>query len=206
MPVAAGETVTVTIPFDDYTFRRYSVNEGRWVRPAGTWTVRVGRNVEDLPLETTWEVDGDPIAPADPALGHYLNGTVTETTDAEFAALLGRPVPQADTSGRIGPNSPVSDLAHGRSRIGRMAVKVLERRKAKAEASGKPDLNILFMLNMPLRAMGKMTGGLVSAEMVDGIVDFVGGHGLRGARTVVGGFFRNRRQDKTTQRQLDSPR
>ncbi|SDM72558.1 glycoside hydrolase family 3 C-terminal domain-containing protein [Actinomyces ruminicola] len=206
VPLAAGETVAVSIPFDDYTFRRFSVNEGRWVRPAGTWTVRVGRNVEDLPLAASLEVDGDPLAPADPALGHYLDGTVTEATEAEFAVLLGREVPQPETSGRIGPNSPVSDLARSRSRIGRLAVKVLERQKAKADASGKPDLNILFMLNMPLRAMCKMTGGMVSAEMVDGIVDFVGGHGLRGARTLVGGFFRNRRQDKATQRQLDSPR
>ena len=62
------------------------------------------------------------------------------------------------------------------------------------------------MLNMPLRAMGKMTGGMVSAEMVDGIVDFAGGRGLHGLRTIVGGFFRNRRQDKATQRRLDSPR
>ncbi|MBM6979943.1 MAG: glycoside hydrolase family 3 C-terminal domain-containing protein [Actinomyces succiniciruminis] len=206
VPVAAGETATVTIPFDDYTFRRYSVREGRWVHPAGTWRVRVGHNADDLPLEAPWEVDGDPVAPADPALGHYLDGTVTDATDAEFAALLGRPVPQPDATGHIGLNSPISDLAHGRSRIGKLAVKILEHQKAKADASGKPDLNILFMLNMPLRAMGKMTGGMVSAEMVDGIVDFAGGRGLHGLRTIVGGFFRNRRQDKATQRRLDSPR
>ncbi|QHO91156.1 glycosyl hydrolase [Actinomyces sp. 432] len=202
--VPAGKSVAVTVPFDDYTFRRYSVTEGRWIRPAGTWTVRVGRNAEDLPLEETWEVEGDPVAPADPALGHYLDGRVTQVGDSEFAALLGRPVPQPDTSGRIGLNSPVSDLAHGRSRIGKLAVKILERQKAKADASGKPDLNILFMLNMPLRAMGKMTGGMVSAEMVDGIVDFTNGRGLHGLRTIVGGFFRNRRQDKATQKRLDA--
>ncbi|MDO4900610.1 glycoside hydrolase family 3 C-terminal domain-containing protein [Actinomyces sp.] len=206
VPVAAGETAAVTIPFDDYTFRRYSAAEDRWVRPAGTWVVRVGRNVEDLPLTAQWEVDGDPVVPGDPALGHYLDGAVAEVADAEFAALLGRPVPQPDSSARIGRNSPISDLAHGRSRIGRTAVKVLERRKAKADASGKPDLNILFMLNMPLRAMGKMTGGMVSEEMVGGIVDFCNGRALRGLRTIVAGFFRNRRQDKVTRRRLDSTR
>ncbi|WP_103061485.1 glycoside hydrolase family 3 C-terminal domain-containing protein [Actinomyces qiguomingii] len=206
VPVAAGESVTVTIPFDDYTFRRYSTAEGRWIRPAGTWTVRVGRNVEDLPLQAPWEVDGHPVARANPALGHYLDGKVSQVTTAEFGVLLGRPVPQSVPSGRIGYNSPVSDLAQGRSRIGRTAVKVLQRRKAKSDASGKPDLNILFMLNMPLRAMGKMTGGMVSTEMVHGIVDFANGHGLRGLRAIVGGFFRNRRQDKATQRRLDAPR
>ena len=36
--------------------------------------------------------------------------------------------------------------------------------------NGKPDLNILFQYNMPLRALAKMTNGAVSMGMVDGIV------------------------------------
>ena len=35
---------------------------------------------------------------------------------------------------------------------------------------GKPDLNILFQYNMPLRALAKMTNGAISIGMVDGIV------------------------------------
>ena len=35
---------------------------------------------------------------------------------------------------------------------------------------GKPDLNILFQYNMPLRALEKMTNGAISMGMVDGIV------------------------------------
>lgn len=40
----------------------------------------------------------------------------------------------------------------------------------KSMESGKPDLNILFQYNMPLRALAKMTNGAVSMGMVDGIV------------------------------------
>ena len=35
---------------------------------------------------------------------------------------------------------------------------------------GKPDLNILFQYNMPLRALAKMANGAISMGMVDGIV------------------------------------
>ena len=35
---------------------------------------------------------------------------------------------------------------------------------------GKPDLNVLFQYNMPLRALAKMTSGAISMGMVDGIV------------------------------------
>ncbi len=41
---------------------------------------------------------------------------------------------------------------------------------ARAWKSGKPDLNILFQYNMPLRALAKMTNGAISMGMVDGIV------------------------------------
>lgn len=40
----------------------------------------------------------------------------------------------------------------------------------KSIANGKPDLNIMFQYNMPLRALAKMTNGAVSMGMVDGIV------------------------------------
>ena len=40
----------------------------------------------------------------------------------------------------------------------------------KSMENGKPDLNILFQYNMPLRALAKMTNGAVSMGMVDGIV------------------------------------
>ena len=39
-----------------------------------------------------------------------------------------------------------------------------------AYKKGKPDLNILFQYNMPLRALAKMTNGAISMGMVDGIV------------------------------------
>ena len=35
---------------------------------------------------------------------------------------------------------------------------------------GHPDLNLLFIYNMPLRGLAKMTSGAVSMGMVDGLV------------------------------------
>lgn len=73
--------------------------------------------------------------------------------------------------------------------------------KKKSEAQGKPDLNILFIYNMPFRGIAKMTGGAVSMEMVYGIVDAVNGHFMRGVK-VVGGYFRNRRNNKKYEKLL----
>ena len=74
--------------------------------------------------------------------------------------------------------------------------------KKKSEDAGKPDLNILFIYNMPFRAVAKMTGGAVSMEMVHGIVDAVNGHLFRGLRKIIGGYFRNAKANKAYEKKL----
>ena len=68
--------------------------------------------------------------------------------------------------------------------------------KKKSEDAGKPDLNILFIYNMPFRAIAKMPGGMVSMEMVEGIMTMVNGHLFRGLGHTITGFFRNQRQNR----------
>ena len=49
----------------------------------------------------------------------------------------------------------------------------------------KPDLNILFQYNMPLRALAKMTNGAISMGMVDGIVMELQGFWILGLVRVI---------------------
>jgi beta-glucosidase len=93
-------------------------------------------------------------------------------------------------------------MQSARSPLARLAYRVLAFLRDRADRRGKPDLNILFLLNMPFRAIGKMTNGMVSAEMVDGIVRIVNGHFFSGAGATVRGFVRNRRANRETARQL----
>ena len=74
--------------------------------------------------------------------------------------------------------------------------------KKKSEEKGRPDLNILFIYNMPFRAIAKMTNGMVSMEMVEGIVTVVNGHFLRGMRQVIVGYLRNRRDNRQYEAKL----
>ena len=70
-------------------------------------------------------------------------------------------------------------------------VATLEAKKEKADAKGKPDLNILFTYNMPFRAIAKMTGGMVSEKMVDDILFIVNGHFFRGFGRLIVDVFKN---------------
>ncbi|MHA7619137.1 glycoside hydrolase family 3 C-terminal domain-containing protein [Cellulosimicrobium cellulans] len=198
-----GESCTVTVPLGDAAFRHWDVATGAWQVEQGAWSVLVGSHVDDLPLRATVELDGTvPPRTEDDLPEPYRTGRVHDVSDAQFAALLGRPVPTAAWSGVLGPNDPLSRLADARSPLARLAFRVLSWRRDAADRKGAPDLNVLFLLNMPFRAIGKMTGGMVDDAMVDGIVRIVNGHFFRGTGAVVRGFVRNRRADRRTARTL----
>ena len=204
--VAAGASVSVTIPFDRYTFRHWETLRGAWEREAGTWTIHVGRNVVDTPLSATLEVDGTTPSPIDPALGHYLSADVAHVTNGEFAVLLGRTIPTAHPADDLSAADPLSEMTRAKTWLARVAGRGLHALKAKADATGTPNLSILFVLNMPFRATAKMSNGAASPDMVDAILDAVNGHPLRGLTRAALGFLSNARANKATQRELDQTR
>ena len=204
--VAAGASVSVMIPFDRYTFRHWETSRGAWETEAGTWTIHVGRNATDTPLSATLEVDGTTPSPIDPALGHYLSADVAGVTNGEFAVLLGRTIPTAHPADDLVASDPLSEMTRAKTWLARVAGRKLHAFKAKADAKGTPDLNILFVLNMPFRAIAKMSNGAASPDMVDAILDAVNGHPLRGLTRAALGFISNARANKATQRELDQTR
>ena len=166
----AGESKTVTIPLDDKAFRYWNVATDRWEVEGGSYQLLVGASSADIRLRAAVTVDGtgapDPYAGL--TLPHYMTGNVTSVPDEEFAALLGRPIPEDKVA--IDRNMTLGEMGHSRSPIGWLAAAVLGALLRRSIKKGKPDLNILFQYNMPLRALAKMTNGAISMGMVDGIV------------------------------------
>ena len=94
------------------------------------------------------------------ALPHYTSGKVQRVPDAEWETLLGRPIP-ADTV-KIDRNMTLGELNHSRSPLCWLVWAVLTMLLNASYKRGKPDLNVLFQYNMPLRALAKMTSGAIS--------------------------------------------
>ena len=59
----------------------------------------------------------------------------------------------------------------------------------KSMEKGKPNLNLMFNYNMPFRGIAKMTGGMCTMEMAEGILIIVNGHFFKGLGQIIGGFF-----------------
>ena len=200
----AGESKTVAIPFDKYTFRYWNVKKNGWAVEGGTYAISVGSSVADICLTGTLEVVGDAApAPYDEAkLAAYREGKLKEIPDEAFAELLGGPVPDGSWTSELTENDAICQLVNAKSGLARFVYKQLEKKKQAADAAGKPDLNVLFIYNMPFRAIGKMTGGAVDKKMVEGMVEVVNGHFFGGLGKVIGGYFANGRENKKYEKLL----
>lgn len=200
----AGESKEVRIGFDDKTFRYWNVKTNSWEVEEGAYRIMLGASVSDIRLEGELRVKGTTNSyPYDPEkLPDYYTGAVQQVSDKEFEELLGHPIPTGKWTGELSVNDAVCQMYYAKSGLARMIYRILTKLKKKSEEKGKPDLNILFIYNMPFRGIAKMTNGMVSMEMAEGMVTVVNGHFLRGMKKIIGGFFRNIKENKAYEAKL----
>ena len=194
----AGEEKEVFIPFDKRTFRYWNVKTDSWAVEKGSYTIYIGSSAAWLPLKETYVVRGDAVpVPYDEAkVAAYRKVDLEKVPDEAFIEVLGHPIPDGSWSGALTENDAICQLSYAKSGLARFVFKQLEKKKKKADEAGQPDLNILFIYNMPFRAIGKMTGGMVDTKMVGGIVKLVNGHFFGGLGNVISGYFGNKRKNK----------
>ncbi len=199
----AGESREVTVTLDDKAFRYFNVKTNRWEVEEGEYRLLVCSSSESAELTACIKLDGTNAPAPYGSLPSYESGRAASVPDEEFEALLGRPIPDGSWGGVLTSNDALCQLKYAESAPARLVYKILTDRKNKAEAKGKPDLNILFIYNMPFRAIAKMSGGMVSEKMTDDLVFLVNGHFWRGLGRFIADFFRNKSAGKRFLRQLE---
>lgn len=183
--LAPGEKQRITIMMDDKAFRFWNVKANRWEIEGGEYELLVGASVEDIRLCEKISVHGTATVHPyeDRDMDCYYKGDVLSVSDADFEKLLGHPIPNGKT--KIDRNLTLGELNHARSPLGWLVWLVLTILLDVSYKRGKPDLNILFQYNMPLRALAKMTNGAISMGMVDGIVMELQGFWILGLVRVI---------------------
>ena len=183
--LAPGEKQRITIMLDDKAFRFWNVKANRWEIEGGEYELLVGASVADIRLCEKISVHGTATVHPyeDRDLDCYYKGDVLHVSDADFEKLLGHPIPNGKT--KIDRNLTLGELNHARSPLGWLVWLVLTILLDASYKRGKPDLNILFQYNMPLRALAKMTNGAISMGMVDGIVMELQGFWILGLVRVI---------------------
>ena len=176
-----GESRRVSVELDARAFSYFNVATDGWEVEAGTYELRVGASCEDVRLTGKIRLAGtgapDPYAGVD--VTPYETADVLEVDDAHFSALLGHPLP-ADEPG-LDPTLCFRDFNRTRSALMWLFWLVLRSRVRAMERRGASDINVLFVWNMPLRAVGTMTGGITDRGVVDALVREARGWGWGGA-------------------------
>ena len=191
----AGESKTVTIALDDKAFRYWNDKTGKFEIDGSEYEILIGASVADIRLSGSVRVKGTdaPACEDLTKLPSYTTGRIKGVGDEEFRQLLGHSIPDGSWSGTIRANDAIAQLYYAKSLKARFVWSIMNGMLKKSIEKGEPDLNITFIYNMPIRAIGKMAGGLCSQEMCEGILDIINGHGIcfcKGFCKIIGGFVK----------------
>ncbi|NLC17483.1 MAG: glycosyl hydrolase, partial [Clostridiales bacterium] len=187
----AGETKTVEIPFDDKTFRFYNIAKKQWEIEEGDYAIYIGASSKDIRLQGVLSVEG---VSADgiydkAKLSSYFACDVKDVSESEFEQLLGRKLPEPHykfyKKNRIQVDiyTTVSQLKYARGWTGRLfsgaisfAIKFLTAIGKKSQA------NVLIMgiYYNPLRAISRLSGGLISWGQLQGMIVMFNGKFFKG--------------------------
>jgi beta-glucosidase len=186
----AGECREISFSLSKRDLAYYNVELASWHVESSAYEVRIGASSRDIRLacqvqvESTLEAklpDLRAIAPC-----YYDLSKGLRVSDQEFAALLGRPIPPRERQ-KGSPhtiNSTMTDIQD--KWLGRQLVGYMKKQMDKL-SEDSPDLKLMaekILPDMPLRFMTMSTGGMSIAQ-VEGLVDILNGHLIRGLRLML---------------------
>ena len=115
----------------------------------------------------------------------YFSGKIKDISDEKFRILYGREIPDGSWSGEIRMNDAVCQLYYGKGILGKLLCAILKLLLKISDWQGKPNLNVLFNYNMPIRGYAKMTGGIVTMKMAEALTEMANGHRIKGTAHLI---------------------
>ena len=219
-----GASQRVTIPFDRYTLRywseaaggngntdknsegsenggiggeRNSCKSGSWhTRPLDAVDILIGESCEDIRLSQPRQTAVD-------AGSGDLPGDVF-ADDSGISSPIASPSPSLPPRRHFTANDPFSSWADSPSLIARCWAHRLMRhaRLAQRRNGGAPDLDALFTLNMPPRALAKLTNGVIDSRTARALADVPNGRPVRGLLRFAVAIVRNALENRRTAAEL----
>ncbi|MFA9462963.1 MAG: glycoside hydrolase family 3 C-terminal domain-containing protein [Velocimicrobium sp.] len=196
----AGEEKRIQIALDDKAFRYFNAGSNQWEVEEGDYEILLGASSADIRLRDILYVKGSKATLwyEPETMAPYYSGNVKTVSDKVFAMLLCHEIPNGnwDEKGVLNVNDALCQMYYAKNGLARLVYKVLTGLKNRSEAKGIPNLNVLFIYNMPFRGIAKMTNGIITMEMAHSMVHMVNGHFFRGFKNFITQYFKNRKLQK----------
>ena len=182
-----GESKIISITLDNHAFSFYHALNKQWLEEAGEYEIRVGASSRDIRLSGVVVRDGDRFDSPYSAqeYSHYFSGNVASVPDEEFSALLGRPLPAAswDRSAPLGILDTIGQGAYKKG-FARFLYRLVCLVRGGFFLLQRPITanNIMFAMNLPYRALARLSDGMVDQSMLEGILTMANGKFFAGLR------------------------
>ncbi|WP_253200724.1 glycoside hydrolase family 3 C-terminal domain-containing protein [Clostridium sp. CF012] len=188
-----NESKTVEFTLERRAFAYYNVNVKDWFVESGDYKIEIGASSRDIRLndivaiESKQEGEIPDYRTSAPAYYNLLQQETYDVPKSEFEVVLGRKVPEERKLRPFTINSTLGDIrVHW---IGRMMNKQIEKSVKKIFSSGQPNseddivkMIDAMLVDMPLRQLGMMSQGALSVKIIEGLIDIMNGHILKGLR------------------------
>ncbi|CUH97029.1 Thermostable beta-glucosidase B [Propionispora sp. 2/2-37] len=181
-----GEEKKITITLDKRSFAYYDIRCKDWQVESGDYKILVGASSRDIRLDSmitvTSSTDWVPPAEDREAAVSYTNADIVNVSDKEFSVLLGCETAAAMDEGKVFTANSTIEQARD-TFVGKIIYNYVQNniiKKGIQEADTNKVMNAQVTLQMPLRAFGRMSGGIMNEQMVDGFVMILNGKLCKG--------------------------
>lgn len=182
-----NEKTEVEIALDERAFQYYNTKVEKWVTEPGKYEVLVGSSSRDIQLIIETQLMGDDVElPNDLSmLPNYASAQVHKVTDAEFEKLLGETPPPTnwDIAKPLGINDTIGQGKYKKG-FAKFLYTILMLIRKISLALNKPIWanNVMFLIDLPYRQISRMSNGMITPAMQDGIMVMINGHFWKGLK------------------------
>ena len=197
-----GESRHITINLDDKAFRYFNTVTNRFETETANYDVSVGSSIRDIRLSATIRVFGSDVPMPEEAPACYRTADIKNVSDGDFAALLGRPIPDGRFGEELTILDTVSRFVEAKNPLARWIGRSVGRSIEKSRAKGDPAPTMLYVYNLPIRGLAQMTQGYITRQMAEDVLLWANGHGFKGFYRFGRDFRRGRKAAKQFQQSL----
>jgi len=184
----AGASKTVTIPFDEYSFRYFNVETNKWEVEGGKYQIMVSSSSLDSDIKLSAELEQKATTDKLPYQGlnipSYKSGKVADVSKDEFEVLYGKALPdpaypyinKKKNRIRVNYNTGIQEMRFAKGCFGRFFAWSIRFADKMLWAMGMKKMSNMLKLNfynLPMR--GFVRFGIMSTARLDGFIKMCNG-------------------------------
>jgi beta-glucosidase len=186
-----GESKRISIKLDTKDFAYYNTLIQDWYAESGEYKIMVGSSSVDCCLQASVQlnspVKSQPDLREEASSYYQLPNQELIISEQEFRALYGKSIPIDDCN----PTRPydagntLEDVSH--TFVGKIIIFVADQMAKKVTTTSQEEEGMMSSMikEMPFHSLAASSNGMITENMMAGMIDLMNGHAIRGIRKLI---------------------